>query len=44
MAILEGKTVEASMKFAAAAAGLCVQKKGAMPSLPTRKLVDAAHA
>ncbi|BDA46191.1 Ribokinase [Coccomyxa sp. Obi] len=36
VAIVEGKGASEAMKFAAAASALCVQKAGAMPSLPHR--------
>lgn len=38
--ILEGKSYQEAMQFAAAASSLCVGKPGAMPSLPDRASVD----
>ncbi|KAG6755241.1 hypothetical protein POTOM_041059 [Populus tomentosa] len=38
-ALVEGKTMEECMRFAAAAASLCVQVKGAIPSMPDRTSV-----
>lgn len=38
--ILEGKSDAEAMKFAAAAAALCIQRQGAIPSLPTRQEVE----
>ncbi|KAL6506883.1 hypothetical protein OROHE_022320 [Orobanche hederae] len=39
VALVEGKTKTECLKFAAAAASLCVQVKGAIPSMPDRKSV-----
>ncbi|XP_039018402.1 ribokinase-like isoform X2 [Hibiscus syriacus] len=39
VALLEGKSKKECLRFAAAAASLCVQMKGAMPSMPNRKSV-----
>ncbi|XP_021288825.1 uncharacterized protein LOC110420006 [Herrania umbratica] len=39
VALVEGKSKEQCLKFAAAAASLCVQVKGAIPSMPDRKSV-----
>ncbi|XP_077227462.1 pfkB-like carbohydrate kinase family protein [Tasmannia lanceolata] len=39
VALVEGKSKEESLKFAAAAASLCIQVKGAIPSMPDRKTV-----
>ncbi|KAJ6894224.1 ribokinase [Populus alba x Populus x berolinensis] len=39
VALVEGKTKEECMRFAAAAASLCVQVKGAIPSMPDRTSV-----
>ncbi|KAJ6728131.1 SUGAR KINASE [Salix koriyanagi] len=39
VALVEGKTKEECMRFAAAAASLCVQVKGAIPSMPDRPSV-----
>lgn len=39
VALVEGKTKEECMRFAAAAASLCVQVKGAIPSMPDRASV-----
>jgi ribokinase len=40
VATLEGKSDAAALQFASAAAALCVQQPGAMPSLPYREAVD----
>ncbi|XVF79334.1 hypothetical protein PTKIN_Ptkin14bG0213200 [Pterospermum kingtungense] len=39
VALVEGKSKEECLRFAAAAASLCVQVKGAIPSMPDRKSV-----
>ncbi|XP_075488240.1 ribokinase [Primulina tabacum] len=39
VALVEGKPKKECMKFAAAAASLCIQVKGAIPSMPDRKSV-----
>lgn len=39
IALVEGKSQKECMKFAAAAASLCVQVKGAIPGMPDRKSV-----
>lgn len=39
VALVEGKSREECLRFAAAAASLCVQVKGAIPSMPKRKAV-----
>lgn len=39
VALVEGKSEKECLKFAAAAASLCVQVKGAIPSMPNRKSV-----
>lgn len=39
VALVEGKSKKESLKFAAAAASLCVQVKGAIPSMPDRESV-----
>lgn len=39
VALVEGKSKQECMTFAAAAASLCVQVKGAIPSMPDRKSV-----
>uniref|UniRef100_A0A2N9F9I7 Carbohydrate kinase PfkB domain-containing protein n=1 Tax=Fagus sylvatica TaxID=28930 RepID=A0A2N9F9I7_FAGSY len=39
VALVEGKSRKECLKFAAAAASLCVQVKGAIPSMPDRKSV-----
>ncbi|KAF9587889.1 hypothetical protein IFM89_006143 [Coptis chinensis] len=45
VALVEGKSRMESLKFAAAAASLCVQVKGAIPSMPARKAVlDLLHS
>lgn len=41
VAVLEGKTAEEALRFAAAASALCVGRPGAMPSLPNRDEVDS---
>lgn len=38
--LLEGRDTGAAMRFAAAAASICVSRPGAMTSLPTRQEVD----
>ncbi|ONK68573.1 uncharacterized protein A4U43_C05F13480 [Asparagus officinalis] len=40
VALVEGKPRRECLKFAAAAASLCVQVKGAIPSMPERKAVE----
>ncbi|XP_024536698.1 uncharacterized protein LOC9646316 [Selaginella moellendorffii] len=40
VAILEGKEPAEALRFAAAAASVCVRAKGAIPSMPNRKAVD----
>ncbi len=40
VAVLEGKAPAEALQFASAAASICVQRKGAMPSLPARTEVD----
>ena len=44
MAVLEGLPAQEALRFASAAAGLCVQSMGAMPSLPRRDEVEALLA
>ncbi|CAA2979510.1 probable ribokinase [Olea europaea subsp. europaea] len=39
VALVEGKSKQECLRFAAAAASLCVQVKGAIPSMPDRKSV-----
>nr|XP_029143899.1 uncharacterized protein LOC112721555 [Arachis hypogaea] len=39
VALVEGKSKKECLKFAAAAVSLCVQVKGAIPSMPDRKSV-----
>ncbi|THG23461.1 hypothetical protein TEA_020366 [Camellia sinensis var. sinensis] len=39
VALVEGKSKKECLRFAAAAASLCVQVKGAIPSMPDRKSV-----
>ncbi|KAK9842005.1 hypothetical protein WJX81_003817 [Elliptochloris bilobata] len=41
VALLEGQAPQAALRFAAAAAALCVQTSGAMPSMPKRESVAA---
>ena len=44
--LMEGMPAAEALRFASAAACLCVQKMGAMPSLPARRDVEgllAAH-
>jgi hypothetical protein len=38
--MLEGKSDGEAMKFAATAAALCIQRHGAIPSMPSREEVD----
>ena len=40
VATVEGKDPKDAMAFACTAASICVQAKGAMPSLPSRATVD----
>lgn len=40
VAVLEGQPYAQAMKFASAAASICVGRPGAMPSLPARGEVD----
>ncbi|HYE05512.1 MAG TPA: ribokinase [Planctomycetota bacterium] len=40
VAVLDGRDERARLRFACAAAALCVQKKGAMPSMPSRAEVE----
>ncbi|KAG2497847.1 hypothetical protein HYH03_004114 [Edaphochlamys debaryana] len=40
VAVLEGKPAPAALQFASAAASICVQRRGAMPSLPARAEVE----
>ena len=42
VATLAGMSPADALKFAAAAAAICVQRSGAMPSMPRRQEVDAA--
>lgn len=44
VALLEGRPHQEAMRFASAAAALCIQVAGAMPSMPSRQDVDAALA
>jgi ribokinase len=44
VALLEGRPHREAMLFASAAAALCIQVAGAMPSMPSRQAVDAALA
>ena len=39
-ALMEGRSLEDSVKFSSAAAALCVTKLGAQPSAPTRQEID----
>ncbi len=41
VAVLEGKAGADALRFASAAASICVARKGAMPSLPSRDEVEA---
>lgn len=41
VAVLEGLEPQRALRFASAAASICVQRAGAMPSLPSREEVDA---
>lgn len=38
--VLEGLSTAQAMKFAAAAASICVSRAGAQPSMPTRHELD----
>jgi ribokinase len=38
--VLEGRSTAEAMRFAAAAASICVSRLGAMTSLPTRQELD----
>lgn len=40
VAVLEGRTASQALQFASAAASICVTRKGAMPSLPSREEVE----
>eukprot|EP00775_Hariotina_reticulata_P004956 gene4956-5197_t len=40
VALLEGRTLQAALRFAAAAGAIAVSRKGAVPSLPTRTEVE----
>ncbi|KAL9259717.1 Ribokinase-like protein [Drosera capensis] len=40
VALVEGKSKKECLRFAAAAASLCVQVKGAIPSMPSRNSVS----
>ncbi|KAI5058552.1 hypothetical protein GOP47_0026722 [Adiantum capillus-veneris] len=40
VALVEGQSLGKSLEFASAAASLCIQMKGAMPSMPGRKAVN----
>jgi ribokinase len=40
VAVLEGMPPPAALRFASAAASLCVRRAGAIPSLPSRQEVD----
>ncbi|GLI68634.1 hypothetical protein VaNZ11_013004, partial [Volvox africanus] len=40
VAVLEGQAAPQALRFASAAASICVQRKGAMPSLPSRAEVE----
>jgi ribokinase len=42
--VLEGLSYADAMRFASAAASICVQRVGAMPSLPLRSEVDSLLA
>lgn len=44
VALMEGMAPAAALRFASAAACVCVQRMGAMPSLPTRAEVEALLA
>lgn len=41
VALLAGMSETDRLRFACAAAGICVQRKGAMPSMPSRHEIDA---
>jgi ribokinase len=38
--LLEGRSTAGAMRFAAAAASICVSRAGAQPSLPSRQELD----
>ena len=40
-ALAEGKTLPEAVRFASAAAALCVQRMGAQPSIPWREEIEA---
>lgn len=40
VAVLEGRAPQEALLFASAAASICVQSKGAQPSMPVREQVD----
>ena len=40
VALLEGKKGAEAMRFASAAGSICVRRKGAMPSMPSRSEVE----
>ncbi|PNH07921.1 Ribokinase [Tetrabaena socialis] len=44
VAVLEGQDAASALRFASAAGCLCVQRRGAMPSLPSRQEVEALLA
>jgi ribokinase len=44
VAILEGMDTKVALRFASAAGSLCVQRAGAMPSMPNRADVQALLA
>ncbi len=44
VALAEGQTLDAALRFACAAGAMATTKRGAMPSLPTRAEVDALLA
>ena len=44
VALMEGMPAAEALRFASAAACVCVQRMGAMPSLPTRSEVEALLA
>ncbi|MFN2271040.1 MAG: PfkB family carbohydrate kinase, partial [Anaerolineae bacterium] len=41
VALAEGKDLADAVRFASAAAALCVQRLGAQPSIPWRREIDA---
>ena len=42
VALVAGRPIEDALTFAAHSAGLCIQQKGAMPSMPAADAVEAS--